>query len=131
MDLGHERRRLLVADQDVANGGPGERIGEVDVLFPGDAEHTGDTLVLEALDEEFGGTPSSFSHGRSVRESRPPCDLARRAGRSQKVQPTTRGTAPLSVPTTGNQSSWTRRSTNPPVLADDAGRTGDGPDTAR
>ena len=61
--LGHERRRLLVADQDVANGGPRQRIGEVDVLFPGDAEHTGDALVLEALDEEFGGPPSSFSHG--------------------------------------------------------------------
>jgi hypothetical protein len=35
-----------VADQDVANGGPGQGIGEVDVLFPGDAEHAGDTLVL-------------------------------------------------------------------------------------
>ncbi len=52
-----------MADQDVANGGPGERIGEVDVLFPGDAEHAGDALVLEALDEEFSGTPWSFSHG--------------------------------------------------------------------
>ena len=66
LDLGHEGRRLLVADQDVANGGPGERIGEVDVLFSGDAEQTGDTLVLEALDEEFGGTPSSFSHRASL-----------------------------------------------------------------
>ena len=62
VDLGHERRRLLVADQDVANGGPGQRIGEVDVLFPGDAEHAGDTLVLEALDEELSRTPSTLSH---------------------------------------------------------------------
>ncbi len=62
VDLGHERRRLLVADQDVANRGPGKRIGEVDVLLPGNAEHAGDTLVLEALDEEFSGTPPSFSH---------------------------------------------------------------------
>ena len=69
VDLGHERRRLLVADQDVANGGPGQRIGEVDVLLPRDAEHTGDTLVLEALDEEFSGTPWSFSHRPERTES--------------------------------------------------------------
>ena len=79
MDLGHERRRLLVADQDVANGGPGERIGEVDVLLPGNAEHTGDSLVLEALDEEFSGTPSSFSHSRSV--------LSRGAEKSDRKAP--------------------------------------------
>jgi hypothetical protein len=48
---------LLVADQDVANGGPGQRVGEVDVLFSWDAEHASDTLVLEALDEEVSGTP--------------------------------------------------------------------------
>ena len=62
MDLGHERRRLLVADQDVANGGPGQSIGEVDVLFTGDAEHASDTLVLEALNEEFCGTPWFVRH---------------------------------------------------------------------
>jgi hypothetical protein len=51
-----------VPNQDVANGGTGERIGEVDVLFPRDAEHTSDVLVLETLDEEFRGAPLSLSH---------------------------------------------------------------------
>ena len=47
-DLGHERRRLLVADQDITDGRPGQGVGEVDVLLTGDAEHARDALVLEA-----------------------------------------------------------------------------------
>ena len=70
VDLGHERRRLLVADQDVADGGSGQRLGEVDVLLPGNAEHAGDALVLEALDQEFSGTPSFVSHSTERTESR-------------------------------------------------------------
>jgi hypothetical protein len=57
---------LLVTDQDVANRGPREGIGEVDVLLPGDTEHTSHTLVLEALDEEFSGTPPPFSHSNGL-----------------------------------------------------------------
>ena len=71
VDLGHERRRLLVADQDVANGGAGQRIGEVDVLLAGNAEHACDALVLEALDEELRRTPTSFGHGNERTESSP------------------------------------------------------------
>ena len=70
VDLGHEGRRLLVADQDVANRGPGERIGEVDILLTGDAEHTGDSFVLEAPDEEFSGPSSSLGHKTDRSESR-------------------------------------------------------------
>ena len=67
--LGHERRRLLVADQHVANGGPGKRIGQMDVLLARDAEHACDALVLEALDEELSRTPSSFGHSSERSES--------------------------------------------------------------
>ena len=50
-----------------------ERIGEVDVLLAGDAEHARDAFVLEALDEEFSGAPSSFSHAteRTPRSASP------------------------------------------------------------
>ena len=51
VDLSHERRCLLVANQHVADGGPGERVGQMDVLLSGDAEHARDALVLEALDK--------------------------------------------------------------------------------
>ena len=51
-DLGHERCRLLVADQDVADGRPDQGVGEVDVLLAGDAEHARDALVLEAAHEQ-------------------------------------------------------------------------------
>jgi hypothetical protein len=42
----------------------------MDVLFTGDAEHTGDAFVFEALDEELSGSASSFRHGTDGSESR-------------------------------------------------------------
>ena len=67
-DLGHERRRLLVANQHVPNGGAGQSVGEVDVLLARDAEHAGDALVLEAAHEQVGDTAVARSHASECNE---------------------------------------------------------------
>ncbi len=70
-DLGHERRRLLVPDQDVPDGRPGQSVGEVDVLLAGDAEHARDALVLEAAYEQVGDPSLVRSHASSLSNVRP------------------------------------------------------------
>ena len=82
-DFGHERRRLLVADQHVPNRRPGQSVGEVDVLLPGNAEHARDTLMLEAAHEQVGDTSMVFGHGSSVAK--------RRRGRTAQPPPPHRG----------------------------------------
>ena len=61
-DLGHERRRLLVPHQHVADGRPRKGLGEVDVLFSGYPEHTGDPFVLQAVYEELRDAPCPLHH---------------------------------------------------------------------
>ncbi len=68
-DLGHERRRLLMADQDITDGRPGQRIGEVDVLLTGDPEHASDALVLKAAHKQVSDPSLIHNHVRSVPES--------------------------------------------------------------
>ena len=48
VDLGHERRALLVAGQHVPDGGPGDGVDQPDVLLARDAEDVRDALVLQA-----------------------------------------------------------------------------------
>ena len=56
--LGHERRRLLVPGQDVADVRGGQRLHEADVLFAGYPEDDGNALVFQALDHQLSG----FTH---------------------------------------------------------------------
>jgi hypothetical protein len=57
-----------MADENIANRRPGQRVGEVDVLFTGNTEDTGDPFVPEALDEELSSAPSSLSHNTESTE---------------------------------------------------------------
>ena len=58
VDVGHERRALLVAGRDVADRlGPRERLEDVHRLLAGHREDVLAALRLEAGDEEVGGGP--------------------------------------------------------------------------
>jgi hypothetical protein len=55
VDLGHERRPLLVAAEDEADAGLLEGEHHVGVLLAGDPEDEAQPLGLEAADEQVGG----------------------------------------------------------------------------
>ena len=55
VDIGHEGRRLLVPRRYEAHRASAQRLHDVEVLLPGDAEDELHTLVLQAANEEFGG----------------------------------------------------------------------------
>ncbi len=52
--LRHERRRLLVAGEHIADAGGGQRLHEADVLLTRQPEYDGDALVFQALDYQLG-----------------------------------------------------------------------------
>src|SRR5438874_46292 len=55
--VGHEPGGLLVASQNVANGGlTGQGVVERRELAPGIAEHVADAVVTQPADEEIGGS---------------------------------------------------------------------------
>src|SRR5690606_33765011 len=54
-DLGHERRRLLVPDEDVPDRRVPQRVDEADVLLTGYPEDVLDALLLETADEKLSG----------------------------------------------------------------------------
>ena len=76
VDLGHERRRLLVAHQHIPDRRAGQGVSETDVLFARDTEHDGDALTLQAAHKQVRDTkllghhpslpPDSFGLARSV-----------------------------------------------------------------
>ena len=61
VDLGHERRALLVPGQHVPDRGPGDGVHQPDVLLARDAEDVRDALVLQALDDQGGGARAGNS----------------------------------------------------------------------
>src|ERR1019366_8571832 len=97
MDLGHERRGLLVADQDVAYRRPGQCIGEADVLLSRDTEDARDAFVLQAAHQEIGDSLLIFSHVWSVanRTARP---SARTRARQRSTSAWARTLTSLSLP---------------------------------
>ena len=64
VDVGHERRALLVAGGDVADARVvGERLEDVHRLLAGHGEHPLAALGREAVDEEVGGgAPGAGGH---------------------------------------------------------------------
>jgi hypothetical protein len=50
----HERRRLLVPNEDELDARRSQRLDDVQVLLAGNGEDAIDTLVLECLDEQIG-----------------------------------------------------------------------------
>ncbi len=101
VDLGHERGRLLVADEHVADRGRRQRLDEMDVLLAGNPEHVRDALVLEAPDDQLrdGRPPSAHIYiawtlpsppGRQHAAPVPPGDRlelgVREPGRAERVE---------------------------------------------
>ena len=62
VDLGHERRALLVPGQHVPDGRAGDGVHQPDVLLARDAEDVRDALVLQALDDQGGGAARRVRH---------------------------------------------------------------------
>ena len=61
MDIGHERRALLVAGRDVADDVVArQRIEDVHRLLAGDGEDVVAALGGEAIDEQVGGAAGTF-----------------------------------------------------------------------
>ena len=88
VDLGHERGALLVAGEHVVDRGLRQRLDQPDVLLAGDAEDVRDALVLQALDDQFGGGARLLGHeakGNGARLGAVACEavisLTQRAGR--------------------------------------------------
>ncbi len=54
VDVGHERRALLVPRRDELDRAVEQRVHHVDVLLAGNAEDVLDAFVLEALDQQLG-----------------------------------------------------------------------------
>ena len=67
VDVGHERRALLVVRGDELDRAVEQRVHDVDVLLAGNAEDVLDAFVLEAADQELGGTCSWPARGAAAR----------------------------------------------------------------
>ncbi len=90
MDFGHERGRLFVAYQDVADRRPRHGIGEPDVLLTRYTEDARDTFVLEAPHEQIGDSPLLFGHV-GERTCRPPRESSTSGTRCRLPAPHDRG----------------------------------------
>ena len=65
IDLGHERRRLLMAHQHVPDRRPGQGIDEPDVLLARNTENDSDALPLQAAHKQIRDT-KLLGHHRSL-----------------------------------------------------------------
>ena len=65
VDLGHERRRLLVAHQHIPDRRAGQGVSETDVLLARDTEHDGDALTLQTAHKQIRNA-KLLGHHRSL-----------------------------------------------------------------
>ena len=64
--LGHERRRLLVADQHVTNRTAREGVDQVDVLLARDTEHMSHAFGFETVHDQVGNGLARVAHRSEV-----------------------------------------------------------------